>query len=254
KQQRGRVINAARARYYPLRLPNHTFVKLGGDNGLAERSQEVNRIILVPGERADFVCTPSDPPGTSTFMQWIPTERGFGSVFNRPRENMLEIVTVDAPPVIPEPIPVELRGIERIDIAGAQELTLDLTIETQSTARAKEIVMGINGIPYWNRKPIAARIVQQQGRILVNDDAIAHPLHVPGSVFQVLDDSRIPEWKAAVDVPAESSLRFAVRFDERPGMWMYHCHILDHADSGMMGHLWVAAEGETEMPHVELIH
>src|SRR5690606_36040520 len=61
KQQRWRVINAARARYYTLRLPNHTFVKLGGDNGLAERSQEVSRIILVPGERADFVFTPADP-------------------------------------------------------------------------------------------------------------------------------------------------------------------------------------------------
>ncbi|HXK16202.1 MAG TPA: multicopper oxidase domain-containing protein [Polyangiaceae bacterium] len=27
----------------------------------------------------------------------------------------------------------------------------------------------------------------------------------------------------------------AVYFDERPGMWMFHCHILDHADAGMMG-------------------
>jgi FtsP/CotA-like multicopper oxidase with cupredoxin domain len=30
-----------------------------------------------------------------------------------------------------------------------------------------------------------------------------------------------------------------VRFDERPGMWMFHCHILDHAEVGMMGHLLV---------------
>jgi FtsP/CotA-like multicopper oxidase with cupredoxin domain len=29
--------------------------------------------------------------------------------------------------------------------------------------------------------------------------------------------------------------RFAVRYDDRPGMWMLHCHILDHADAGMMG-------------------
>jgi len=254
KQQRWRVINAARARYYTLRLPNHTFVKLGGDNGLAERSQEVSRIILVPGERADFVFTPADPPGTSTFMQWIPTERGFGSVFNRPRENMLEIVTVDARPVIPEQIPVELREIERIDVAGAEELTIDLTIETRSTSRAKEVVMGINGIPYWDSEPLVARIGDTQIWNVVNDTAFAHPFHLHGYFFQVLDDTRIPEWKDTVDVPAESSLRIAVRFDERPGMWMYHCHILDHADSGMMGHLWVAAEGETHMPHVELIH
>jgi FtsP/CotA-like multicopper oxidase with cupredoxin domain len=26
-----------------------------------------------------------------------------------------------------------------------------------------------------------------------------------------------------------------LRFDECPGMWMFHCHILDHAELGMMG-------------------
>jgi FtsP/CotA-like multicopper oxidase with cupredoxin domain len=30
-----------------------------------------------------------------------------------------------------------------------------------------------------------------------------------------------------------------VKFDERPGMWMFHCHILDHAEVGMMGHIHV---------------
>lgn len=254
KQQRWRVINAARARYYTLRLPEHTFVRLGGDNGLAERSDEVNRIVLVPGERTDLVFTPSDEPGTSRWMQWIPTERGFGSVFNRPREDMLEIVTVDERPVVPEPIPVALREIEPIDVTGAKELTLDLTIDTENTPRTKEVVMGINGIPYWNSEPLQARIGETHIWNVVNDTAFAHPFHLHGYFFQVLDESRIPEWKDTVDVPADSTLRIAVRFDERPGMWMYHCHILDHADSGMMGHLWVAGDGETHPPHVELIH
>jgi FtsP/CotA-like multicopper oxidase with cupredoxin domain len=72
KQQRWRIINAARARYYTIQLPNHTFVKLGGDNGLAERSESVNRILVTPSERADFVFTPSDAPGTVSMMKWIP--------------------------------------------------------------------------------------------------------------------------------------------------------------------------------------
>ena len=42
-------------------------------------------------------------------------------------------------------------------------------------------------------------------------------------------------WKDTVDVPLEQTVRFVVRFDDRPGTWMYHCHILDHADGGMMG-------------------
>jgi FtsP/CotA-like multicopper oxidase with cupredoxin domain len=36
-------------------------------------------------------------------------------------------------------------------------------------------------------------------------------------------------------VPLEKTVRFVVRFDDRAGSWMYHCHILDHADGGLMG-------------------
>ena len=257
KQQRWRVINAARSRYYSIQLREHMLTKIGGDNGLAERSVETNRVVLVPGERGDIVFTPSDEPGTTRMLQWVPTQRGFGSLYNRPREDMLVIETVDAQPVTPAPIPEFLREIEPIDVTDATELTLDLTIDMHTTGYGKEVVMGINGKPYWDSKPLEARIGQTQIWNITNATAFAHPFHLHGYFFQVLDDTRIPEWKDTVDVPSESSLRIAVRFDERPGVWMYHCHILDHADSGMMGHLFVAGEGEGEhadMPHISLIH
>jgi FtsP/CotA-like multicopper oxidase with cupredoxin domain len=44
-----------------------------------------------------------------------------------------------------------------------------------------------------------------------------------------------------------------VRFDDRAGSWMYHCHILDHADGGMMGMLELGGahgDGHTGSAHV----
>jgi FtsP/CotA-like multicopper oxidase with cupredoxin domain len=255
KQQRWRIINAARARYYTIQLRDHMLIQLGGDSGLAERSAERRRIVLVPGERADVVFTPSDAPGTTTPMRWIPTERGFGSVYNRPRVDMFEIETVAATAVIPESIPEFLRTIPRTDVSDAPEITLDLTIDIETTRYKREVVMGINGRPYWNSNALRANIGETQIWNVVNDTAFAHPFHLHGYFFQVLDDARILEWKDTVDVPANSNLRIAVAFDERPGVWMYHCHILDHAESGMMGHLFVGDDGEhLEMPHIELIH
>jgi FtsP/CotA-like multicopper oxidase with cupredoxin domain len=66
-----------------------------------------------------------------------------------------------------------------------------------------------------------------------------HPFHLHGFFFQPIAASGgiVPEWKDTINVPRESSLAFAVRYDDRPGMWMFHCHILDHADAGMMGML-----------------
>jgi FtsP/CotA-like multicopper oxidase with cupredoxin domain len=59
----------------------------------------------------------------------------------------------------------------------------------------------------------------------------------------VLDEKGAPvrplAWKDTINIPMQTTARFLVTFDERPGEWMFHCHILDHAESGMMGHLMV---------------
>ena len=63
-------------------------------------------------------------------------------------------------------------------------------------------------------------------------------MHLHGFFFMVLDDAGDPvrplEWKDTVDIPHERTVRLAVRFDERPGTWIFHCHILDHADGGLL--------------------
>jgi len=149
----------------------------------------------------------------------------------------MEIVTVNEPGVMPESIPTELRHIEQIDVAGARELLIDLTIVFPDD---NTVEMGINGIPYWNSKPLEARIGETPVWTVRNDTDFNHPFHLHGYFFQVLDEERIPEWKDSVDIPVHTELKLAVNFDERPGTWMYHCHILDHAEVGMMGTLRVS--------------
>jgi FtsP/CotA-like multicopper oxidase with cupredoxin domain len=234
KQQRWRIINATRARYYNIRLRNHRFMRLGGDNGLAARAEDVYNLIVTPGERADAVFTPADAPGTTNVLRWVPTERGYGSTFNRASEPMLDIETVADAPVTPEAIPAELRAIEPLDVTTARQRSIDLTIAITST-----VVMGVNGVPYWNAKPLEVALGDTEVWRIVNNTDFSHPFHLHGYFFQVLDDTRTLEWKDTVNVPTKSELTIAVRFDERPGAWMYHCHILDHAEVGMMGHLVV---------------
>ena len=254
KPQRWRVINGARARYYTIALRGHSIIRLGGDNGLAERSEPVNRVVLVPGERADLIVIPSDDAEATETLRWIPTERGFGSVYNRPRQDMMHLDVVDAPPVVPPEIPEFLREIEPIEISNAIELDLDLTIDTRASLEGDQVVMGVNGVPYWESKPLMAHVGETHVWTVINDTAFSHPFHLHGYFFQVLDDTRIPEWKDTIDVPADSSVRIAVEFDERPGVWMYHCHILDHADVGMMGHIFVGADGEAMPPEIHPMH
>jgi FtsP/CotA-like multicopper oxidase with cupredoxin domain len=255
KPQRWRVINAARSRYFSLQSRGHSMIRLGGDNGLAARSSTKTRIVIVPGERADVFITPTADPGTTAMQRWIPVERGFSSTYGRRARDLFDVASVDLPAVEPPTIPGILRSIEPIDLSAAIEHTLDLTIDTERTRDGTEVVMGINDVPYWNSKPLMAAVGQTHIWNIINDTSFAHPFHLHGYFFQVVDETRTPEWKDTVDVPANSRLRIAIRFDDRPGVWMYHCHILDHAESGMMGHLFVAGAGDdAQMPEVHLIH
>ncbi len=247
KQQRWRVINATRARYYTLRYKRIPLYKLGGDNGLAAHTSTVDQIKVTPGERADFVFTPPDAPGTTDVLKWYPTDRGYGTTFNRLSEEMMTITTVDETPVTPAVIPQQLRDIEPIDITGATEKEINLTIVIDDN----QVVMGINGLHHDHAVPIEVKVGETQVWNVRNDTDFSHPFHLHGFFFQVLDDSLVPEWKDTVDVPSKSSLKIAIQFDDRPGMWMYHCHILDHAEVGMMGHIRLTrADGTGVDEHV----
>ena len=54
----------------------------------------------------------------------------------------------------------------------------------------------------------------------------------------MLDEAGEPvrplEWKDTVDILHERTVRLAVHFEDRPGTWIFHCHILDHADGGLL--------------------
>ena len=250
KQQRWRVINATRARYFSLRYNRAPVIRLGGDSGLMARSEEVDQIQLTPGERTDFVFTPPDAPGTTDVFKWYPTDRGYGTTYLRVSEPIMNMVTVDLPPVTPEPIPQDLRAIAPLDISGATQKEISLTIDLSGN---DVVVMGINGVPHERTEPVLARVGETQVWTVKNPTDFSHPFHMHGFFFQVLDENRVLEWKDTVDVPHNSELKLAVKFDDRPGMWMFHCHILDHADVGMMGHLYVSAAGEAP-PHAAHAH
>jgi FtsP/CotA-like multicopper oxidase with cupredoxin domain len=243
KQQRWRIINASRSRYWTFSLRDNTFTRLGGDNGLAARSEKLTRITIVPGERMDLVYTPGLAPGSSTHLRWLGYNRGFGTMVGRGPEDVMTIQSVADSPVQPAAIPEVLREIRPIDTRKAVEHTLDMTINLEGG-----VEMGFNGVPNWRAQPLVAHIGEKHVWTLVNNSLFDHPFHLHGYFFQVLDDKRIPEWKDTVNVPVKSSVRIAVDFNERPGMWMYHCHILDHAEVGMMGHLQVLPAGVAPGP------
>ena len=108
-------------------------------------------------------------------------------------------------------------------------------------------------MPFATSRAVAAKPGETQIWTIVNQTKWSHPFHLHGFSFLVLDADGKPArplaWKDTVDVPLEQTVRFVVRFDDREGTWMYHCHILDHADGGMMGVVEVGTATGGEHQH-----
>ncbi len=74
---------------------------------------------------------------------------------------------------------------------------------------------------------------------LVNDSMMDHSMHLHVWPMQPLAAHGPTEEPSRQDVvtvpPARSRVTVRVAFDDHPGRTVYHCHILDHEDNGMMG-------------------
>jgi FtsP/CotA-like multicopper oxidase with cupredoxin domain len=104
------------------------------------------------------------------------------------------------------------------------------------------MVFLINGRAYdHQRTDTRVRLGDTEEWELVNDGVMDHPFHVHINPFQVISRNGRPEpyraWKDVVLVRAGESVRIRTRFADFPGRTVYHCHILDHEELGMMGNL-----------------
>jgi FtsP/CotA-like multicopper oxidase with cupredoxin domain len=70
-----------------------------------------------------------------------------------------------------------------------------------------------------------------------------HPFHLHGFFFQVLEiNGKAPEylgWKDTINLTPRTKVKIAWIANDRPGMWMYHCHIIEHHEAGMMANFEV---------------
>jgi FtsP/CotA-like multicopper oxidase with cupredoxin domain len=78
------------------------------------------------------------------------------------------------------------------------------------------------------------------GGVMPMARAMAHPFHIHGVQFRVIErDGSAPPinergWKDTVLVYPYETVRVLVQFQKK-GKFVYHCHILEHDDMGMMG-------------------
>ena len=252
--ERWRILNASPSRYYRLALDGHRFHVIGTDGGRLARPVTLSEVLLAPGERTEVVVAPSTAGSyrlrTLGYDRGSPGMGGGGMMGGGgstsgadPQVLATMVVTGSAPAAV---IPDALAGPGTLDAGAA------------GAERPVELAMGgggmggggmggggmmsftINGRSFDpNRTDITASAGATEDWILTNTSGMDHPFHLHAWPFRVIERSSgptdLPGWKDTVNVPAGGTVRIRIPFTDITGRTVYHCHILDHEDQGMMG-------------------
>lgn len=235
--ERWRIVNASSARYVRLSIGDRPFTILGNGGGLIPAPVTVTEHLLAPADRIDIAVGPF-VEGEVVTVDALRYNRG---AFGFPRRERFATIRVGAARPSVASIPARLRAIEPL-VTGAVHPTREIRLGFKPSLR-HGVDFLVDGQSHHRAEPVP--IGELHVWDIVNASPVDHPFHLHGFFFQLLEaNGEAPpflSWQDTVNVKAFGRVRIAWMPDERPGEWMYHCHILEHHAAGMMAHFRVVS-------------
>ncbi|WP_433703948.1 multicopper oxidase family protein [Paraburkholderia sacchari] len=266
RDERWRVWNGCSARYLLLAFDDgRAFAQVGTDGGLLAAPREgVTSLLLAPGERAELIVRAGEGASRARLMAAQYDRRkmamSHGSLPPTPSAALAQVQF--APRDEAPALPAKLRTIEPLAPRGKTTAALpqksvvfsevmDMHAMHQPGASKSAMPRGmqfmINGTTY---DPERITLTSRRGEVehwtIANQTDMDHPFHLHGTQFQVMSretgakhvDEPYLAWRDTVNVKPGESVHIAT-VQNLAGERMFHCHILEHEDLGMMGTLRV---------------
>ena len=242
-----RILNASVSRYYRLSIEQHTMYRIATDGGAVPAPEPLNELLLTPGERVELAVQGQRGSGSYRLLS-LPYDRHSGEMMGggmgggMMRGGMMGGATATELTLAtlryqgsttPFGLPAQLTTIAALPAPT-------LPLRRIRLGQGMRMTFTINGRTFDpQRIDVRAKLGTIEDWEFVNATGMDHPMHIHTNPFQVLDGSGrpIPAWKDTVNVRANSRLRVRSRFLDYAGLSVFHCHILDHEDLGMMATL-----------------
>ena len=240
-----RLLSASVSRFYRLSLEGHSMHIIATDGGSLAVPQQVDELLLAPGERRDVLILGIGAGGVYRLMN-LPYNRGsagmMGGALGSRTAFEIASVVYDGRAASPRGVPQALGNVDRLPAARARR-TFVLS-ETMGMVRGRGMGMRflINGREFDHmRIDDRVRLGEIEEWEYLNNTDMDHPMHVHTNAFQRVgaDAQAEPAWLDGIVVPARGRERIRIRFTDFVGATVQHCHILDHEDLGMMSTMQV---------------
>jgi FtsP/CotA-like multicopper oxidase with cupredoxin domain len=258
KLLRLRILNASSSRFYRLALDNHPFYLIAIDGRTITQPLERQEILLTPGQRAEILIQAKNNKSEYSLLS-LPYQRigmgmmgggmmGGGMMGRRGRIGRRDYSSQ----------PIELANLQFDSLSSPISLPSQLTTISQlpQPQVKRQFILNhgmspgvgmtflINGREY-NHQRIDTQV--KLGTVedweLINTGVMDHPFHIHVNSFQVISHNGQPEpftaWRDTVLVRRGETVVIRIPFEDFKGKTVYHCHIFDHEDLGMMGNLQI---------------
>lgn len=245
-----RLINASNARIFELGLADMEgwVVALDGMPLVApQRASET--LLLGPGQRADLLVDVTAETGETAHLVHFDGE-GYSQV-----EFQVTGVATTARRAAPPPLPpnhhpegpdlVAARRLRLVMSGGAmgrmQSAVLDGERRSFRELAASGHFWSFNDMVGMTETPLADLSRNEPVRIeIVNETAFPHAMHLHGMHFREVRDGALTGPMRDTLMVFRGETREIAFVADNPGDWMFHCHMLTHAASGMMTWLRVS--------------
>lgn len=236
---RFRIVNGSNARLYKIALSdNSNFWIISTDAGLKDQPSQLNNVFLAPGERIDILIDFSAYTiGESILLKTLPFT-GSGGTYPQGMAMDLLAFNITGNGNSNGIVPANLTTIEYYNINDIERTrNFTLTMDMMGGGMHK-----INGLTFdMNRiDEIINKNELEEWKFINNTDE-HHPMHIHGVMFQVHSrngNTNLPAndkgWKDTVLVNPNENVSVLVKFVDYSGIYLLHCHNLEHEDDGMM--------------------
>jgi spore coat protein A, manganese oxidase len=238
-----RLLNAALFSAYDFALSSgRPFVQVGNGSALLPRKVVRQDLLLGPAQRADVVVDFRGQRGEDVLLSTIP--RSDGSVGTGSRSAAIMQFRVRGRTRQRSRVPDRLRPIPPLHVPRtvAKTWTFDLTEDGHGA------YWSING-EMFDPDRVDHRIRQgatERWR-LRNTSDVTHYVHLHEEQWHTVsrNGERPPPWERGLEdtwrLDPGETVEVAATFTDYPGLFMVHCHMLDHEDHGMMAQFEVVA-------------
>jgi FtsP/CotA-like multicopper oxidase with cupredoxin domain len=225
-----RLANISSNIYYLLRLEGQTFHVIAQDGNPVSQVWAASTLLLPAAARYD-VLVQGGPPGESR-LQTLAYDTGpAGDQF--PQKTLATVVSAGTP-VRAAAMPTAFATTE--DLSGAPVAMRRTIVFSENAAGTTFFINGKVFDP--NRVDTRVRLNTVEEWTVRNDADEEHTFHLHTNAFQVMSVNGRPNharsWQDTVNLPAQGRVTVRIHFTDFPGRTVYHCHILNHEDRGMM--------------------